>query len=384
MIYVMRTLIISLDRNILGLPGAFGDAAERHKLYGKYVDSLDIIVMNRGKAEVKKLSDEVRAYPTNSLSRFFYFWDAYKIGKKIYNKRKFDLVVCQDPFLTGLSGYLLKKKTGCKLIVHSHGDFFGNFYWLKENWFNFPFVLIGNFVIQRADAIRAVSKGVAENFIKMGFKREKIYQISTPVDLNKFSNYNKNKVQEIRKKYERKKIVFFVGRLVQAKNISLLIDSFQEALLEYKDAVLLIAGSGEQKQELEEKIKNEKLENNIFLLGAIDHNDLPSYYRVCDFFVLPSTNESFGKVLLEAAAAGKTSVASKTLGAQEIIKDGETGFIVPINDKNELKNKILKLLTGDELRKRMGDSARENAYNEYGFEKNTEKIINMWRKIANN
>lgn len=380
----MRTLIISLDRNILGLPGAFGDAAERHKLYGKYVDSLDIIVMNRGKAEAKKLSDEVRAYPTNSFSRFFYFWDAYKIGKKIYKKRQFDLVVCQDPFLTGLAGYLLKKKINCKLIVHSHGDFFGNFYWLKENWFNLPFIFIGNFVISRADAIRAVSRGVAENFIKMGLKKEKIYRISTPVDLNKFSDYNEEKVSEIRNNYKNKKIVFFVGRLVVAKNIALLIDSFRGVLSEYKEAVLLIAGSGEQKQELEEKIKNEKLDRSVFLLGAINHNDLPDYYRACDFFVLPSTNESFGKVLIEAAAAGKTSVASKTLGAQEIIKDGETGFIVSVNDKNELKDKILKLLTDDELRRKMGNSACENAYNEYGWEKNTNKIINMWREIANN
>jgi 1,2-diacylglycerol 3-alpha-glucosyltransferase len=376
----MRVLIISLDKNLLGIEGAFGDAQDRHKLYGKYVEQLDIIVFNTKLTECLKLDDNIKACPTNSKTRFHYVFDAVKVGRLLNKDKKIDLIVCQDPFLTGLAGVMLKRKTGAKLIIHSHGDFFGNWHWLKEDWFNLPLIIIGTFVIRGADAIRAVSKGVAKKFIEMGFKKNMVNRISTPVNLEKFSSFNNKKVEAIKGKYHHKKIVFFVGRLVQAKNISVLIDAFKDVLVKYNKAVLLIAGSGPQEAELKEKIKAEKLEDQVVLLGAIDHDDLPNYYKACNIFVLPSTNESFGKVLLEAAAAKKPSVASSTNGAQEIILEGETGFIVPIGDKDKLSNRMLKLLKDGHLAHSMGEKAHDHAYSEYGWKKNTEKIINMWKE----
>jgi 1,2-diacylglycerol 3-alpha-glucosyltransferase len=376
----MRVLIISLDKNLLGQEGAFGDAVDRHKLYGKYVDRLDIIVFNTKPTECLKIDNNIKACPTNSKTRFHYVFDAVKIGKSINADKKIDLIVCQDPFLTGLAGVILKKETGAKLIIHSHGDFFGNWHWLKEDWFNLPLVIIGRFVIKGADAIRAVSKGVAKKFIEMGFKKDMVHRISTPVNLEKFSNYDPKKVESIKEKYHHKKIIFFVGRLVQAKNIPVLIDAFRDVLNKYNKAVLLVAGSGPQEQELKEKIKEANLGDQIILLGAIDHDDLPNYYKACNIFVLPSTNESFGKVLLEAAAAKKPSVASSTNGAQEIIQEGETGFIVPIGDKDKLGKMILKLLEDGHLAHSMGEKAYSHAYSEYGWKKNTEKIINMWKE----
>ncbi len=376
----MRVLIISLDKNLLGQKGAFGDALDRHKLYGKYVERLDIIVFNTKPTECLKLDDNIKACPTNSKSRFHYVFDAIKVGRSLNKDKKIDLIVCQDPFLTGLAGVMLKKKTGAKLIIHSHGDFFGNWHWLKEDWFNLPLIIIGKFVIKGADAIRAVSSGVAKKFIKMGFKKSMVYRISTPVNLEKFSSFDNKKVEAIKKKYHHKKIVFFVGRLVQAKNIPVLINAFKDVLVKYNKAVLLIAGSGPQEKELKEKIRQEKLEDNVFLLGAAEHSDLPNYYKACSLFVLPSTNESFGKVLLEAAAAKKVSVASKTNGAQEIIEEGKTGFIVPISDKDKLLSRMLKLLEDGHLARSMGEKAYDRAYLEYGWKKNTEKIINMWKE----
>lgn len=373
--------MISLDRNLLGLKDAFGDATKRHVLYGEHVENLSIIVMNSGLAEKKIISDNVVAYPTNSSNRLMFFWDAYNLGKLIYNKEKFDLIVCQDPFLTGLAGLLLKRKTKSKLIVHCHGDFFGNFHWLKESWFNLLLLIIGKFVIRKVDAIRVVSAGIEKKFLKMGFDQKNIYRISTPVNLKQFSGFDEQKVKKIKDQYNGQKIILFVGRLVKAKNLDLLIETFADVLKQYKDAVLLLIGSGESQTELLEKIKAMNLQNNIFMQGAVNHDDLPNYYKACDFFVLPSTNESFGKVLLEAAAAKKPSVASRTLGAEEIIKEGGTGFIVDINNKEILAEKMLFLLKNDKIVLEMGEHAYKNAYEEYGWEKNTQKIINMWREV---
>ena len=379
----MKVLMISLDKNLLGLKGAFGDAIARHKVYGKYVESLDIIVMNKkniAQADNLKIAKNVKAYPTNSWSRFFYFWNAYRLGRKIFQKNNYDLIVCQDPFLTGLAGFLLKRKIKVKLIIHLHGDFLNNFYWFKENWFNPFLMLIGKFVIKKADTIRVVSQGILDKLVKIGIDKKKIYKISTPVDLEKFSKFNKEKVLEIKNKYENKKIILFVGRLVKSKNLLLLIDSFKQVLKEYQNTVLLIIGDGEQKEILNKEIEEKKLENEVFLLGAINHNELPNYYKASEFFVLPSTNESFGKVLIEASAMGKPSVVSDTVGAREIIQKNKTGFIVLINNKKELTEKILLLLKNKEKTREMGRRAYNYVFDNFSFQISVKKIIKMWEE----
>ena len=76
----MKVLIISLDKNLLGMDESFGDAEERHRLYGQKVSSIDIIVLNKNISKKHRISDNVIAYPTNSSSLFYFFWDAYKKG----------------------------------------------------------------------------------------------------------------------------------------------------------------------------------------------------------------------------------------------------------------------------------------------------------------
>ena len=131
----MNILMISLDKGLLG-KGQLGDVVERHIEYGKNVESLDIIVFAKHGHENFTLSTNVKAYPTNSRKKFFYPFDALRIAKTLFQKKKCDLIVTQDPFLTGFVGYKLKKNFGAKLLVHMHGDFFNNPSFSKENWKN--------------------------------------------------------------------------------------------------------------------------------------------------------------------------------------------------------------------------------------------------------
>lgn len=373
--------MISLDKGLLGGGNVLGDVVDRHKLYGDYVNSLDIVVMNTGKLDESKISEKVISYPTNSKSRFLYFLDAYKIALKIYKKNKFDLIVCQDPFLTGLTGVMLKRKTRAKLVVGLHGDFFSNKYWLKESWFNPMLFLIGRHVVKKADGVRAVSDKVVDDAFKIIKSKNRTYKISTPVNLEKMSAFNSDNIRKIKSRYNDKKIVIFVGRLVESKNLSLLLDSFSDVIKKYKDAVLLILGDGELKNDLMKKIKKDNLGLSVFLLGQVDHRLLSDFYKASEFSVLPSTNESFGKVLLEASSVKKTSISSDTVGGKEIIKDNETGFIVPINDKDALSKKMLTLLKNSKLCDKMGENAYNDIFNRYEYKKNVKKIIKMWRDV---
>lgn len=121
----------------------------------------------------------------------------------------------------------------------------------------------------------------------------------------------------------------FVGRLVAEKNLGMLIDAFSQ--LQCKNKRLVLVGNGDQRSNLENKVKELSLTNNVIFVG--ETNTPEKYYRGSHYFVIPSSYESFGQVVIEALSSGLpvigfSSIQGKTLTAiDELITDGETGFI---------------------------------------------------------
>ena len=188
----MRILMISTDRTLLSTDS--GDAFERHQEYTKKINQLDIIVFSKDKFK-KRSKDSLTVYPTNSTTKLNYVFDAFQKAKNIYFPDKFDLIVCQDPFLTGLTGWFLKKRFNVPLLIHFHGDFWDNKHWLRKPkkwwqwlWYNGLLLFLSKFIVDGADGIRVVSSGIRDKLIKSGVPKKKIRVIPTPVDLNKFEN----------------------------------------------------------------------------------------------------------------------------------------------------------------------------------------------------
>jgi len=281
-----------------------------------------------------------------------------------------------------LVGWLLKRKFKIPLLVHFHGDFWENEYWIKEKWYNFILLLLSKFIVKRADGIRVVSSGIKRKLIKAGTSKNKIRVIPTPVDLQKFEKCNPKKVNQIRKKYGNKKIVLFVGRLSKEKNLPMLIKAAFDVIRKNKDVIFLIIGKGKEKEKLLHQTSHLKLQKYVKFLGCLKHEELVNYYHACEFIVLPSFSESFGKVLLEAGASGKPAVATSTTGAKEIIIDGKTGFLVPINDKKSLAECIVKLLQDENLVYQMGQLAKKHILSKFNPEKTIQKMIRFWLDVG--
>ena len=351
--------MISIDKGLLG-KGQLGDVIERHKKYGEFVDKLDIIVFSKSGFEQYKISDKVTAYPTNSKSKLKYCRNGVNLGKKLFEQNKYDLIITQEPFLTGLVGHKLKKKFGSKLLVHFHGDFWQNKNWLKESKLNFIFLLISKFVVPRADAIRVMSQGQKDKLKKFG---DKVRVISTPVDLEKFL--------QVQPKYDNKKLVLHVGRYDKVKDFKTLLNSFKIVSDKFSEVEFVQVGAD---------LKN--IPNNLNIITESNTSPdvlVTKWYPNSDVVVSSSTSESFGKVLVEANACGKPVVSTATTGAKEIIKDGYNGYLVPIGDAKALADKILYLLNNPDIAKEMGENGRKLVKEKYGD--NTEKIINYWQEI---
>lgn len=359
--------MISSDKGLVGA-NPLGDVVERHKKYGEFTERLDIIVLTQRGRRFQKISDKVRAYPTNSLSKLNYYWDGLRAARDLGKGTKYDLIVTQDPFLTGLIGKRLKKEFGAKLLVHFHGDFKLNF-WIKA-------------VVKSADGIRVMSLGQKDRLLLGGIIEPKIRVISTPIDLERFQDFplarpeNAELIQHLIESAGGKKMILMVGRKDKVKDFETLFQAMRIIKeKEGRDRVgLRLAGNYHTSQ------LPKDLADCVSGIGGVNAADLPAYYYSSHITVLSSRSESFGKVLVEANACGRPVVATATTGAKEIIKDGYNGFLVPIGDARALAEKILKLLKDDKLRASMGENGRKLVREKFGG--NLEKVIAFWNDIV--
>lgn len=164
--------------------------------------------------------------------------------------------------------------------------------------------------------------------------------------------YNPNTYEQVVCNKPEEKLVFAAGRLTKAKGFDYLLKSWQLLEKDFPDWKLLIAGEGEEKEDLLE-MKRKKGLGSVEFIGSV--SNIESYYEKAAFFVLPSRNEGFGMVLIEAMAYGKpvVSFACKA-GPRDIITDGEDGFLVPTGNYREFAGKMRCLMESEELRRHMG------------------------------
>ena len=227
--------MVSADRWFID-DKAISDVKERHRKYGQHVDALDIIVQNTKRGSAYQLSNNVSVYPTNSFSKFAYIRDTERVYEKNLKEKKYDLIVTQDPFLTGLAGLQLKKRLKAKLLVHLHGDFLDNKEFLKERFINRWLIKIANHVLEHADALRVMSRGQKEKLISKGYAK-KIEVIATPVDIERFSSASPLSVKEW------PVIVVHVGRKDRVKDFDTLFNAMKIVFKERVDVGLYLVGN---------------------------------------------------------------------------------------------------------------------------------------------
>ena len=142
-----------------------------------------------------------------------------------------------------------------------------------------------------------------------------------------------------------KKVILYVGRLAEVKNLSLLLRIYQQVKKVEKDTVLLIVGNGPLWNKLHEESQQLGIEDSVFFAGKHEGLDLMAHYNLGDLFVLPSSYEPFGAVVNEALLAGCYVLCSNNAGATCLIKEKVNGDVFDIKDEKELLNKVLLWLS---------------------------------------
>jgi len=187
-------------------------------------------------------------------------------------------------------------------------------------------------------------------------------------------------------------VLLFVGGLDPAHHFKGLVELL-EALSEIQDKPwhLIVVGEGSLKQTYMANAERLGLSARVVFAGNVSDEDLPRYYRLADMHLFPSTGrgEAFGLVAAEAAASGTPSIASELPGVRTVVRDGDTGLLVPPGDVIELRKAILTLLEQPEVRRRFGLSARTHAEQHYDWgplmdrlEKTYESVLGQQSKRA--
>jgi len=301
----MKILMISIDRTLLSTRS--GDSFERHKEYAKRIGQLDIIVFSK-KGFKKAAGDSLTVYPTNSTTKLNYIWDTFQIAKNICFPNKFDLIVCQDPFLTGLAGWLLKKRFKIPLLVHFHGDFWENRYWLSKPkkwwhlfWYNRILLFLSRFLVDGADGIRVVSAGIKDKLIRGDVSENKIRVIPTPIDLEKFEKGDSKKVEKLRLGNKGYKTIINIGlRDASAKDYPTLFKTIDLVHDKYRNLAFCQIGSGIC---LQDKTR-ESVNLILTCVGEISQKELIDYYHASDVYVSSSWLRQQQRVLRKLLLTG--------------------------------------------------------------------------------
>jgi len=375
----MKVLMISTDRKILE---ENSEVRQTMIEYGSLAEELHVVVFTKRQSQISNLKSQnfgnIFIYPTNSWSKWLYVFSAVKIGEKILASDGQWLITSQDPFETGLAGYKLTKKSDIPLQLQIHTDFL-NPYFVQHSMLNRLRVKIAKFLIPRATCIRVVSERIKKSILgRLNLHGEvqppiivlpvfvdvkKIQEVSTRIDLHqKYPQFNF--------------IILIASRLTKEKNISLAIEAVKDLVKKYPKIGLIVVGDGPEKNNLKFKIKNLKLHDNVVFEPW--SNDLISYYKTCDVFLLTSNYEGYGRTAVEALASGSLVIMTDVGVAGDITKDGYNSLIVPVGDKIGLERAIEKMINDRALHAKLSLSSENLIYKMLSKKEYLEKLKKSW------
>jgi len=382
----LRVLSIGLDDTLLVDEAvARGDAAARQRRYAERLGRLDIVVFTRrasGLAQ-RELAPNVAAYPTNSRYNLFYVPDALRVSRRVQLDRgRMDLVIAQDPFLTGLAGYLLARRWGIGLNVQLFSSFFDNAQWLSERPINRLLNVLGKWVVRVADTVRVESPIEKQHLTTLGVPAERVWVIPILYNLERFAQVDGGAIRARYLDGPYTEMVLFVGRLAPEKDIPTLLRAVPRLADLCPGARIIIVGRGRKEDTLRQMAAELELGDRVVFVGGVRGEELPAYFHACDVFVLPSIYEGIPTVLVEAAAAGKPVVSTRTRNVDDVVVHEQTGLIIPVRDPTELASALARVLSDPARARRMGQAGCQLVHTRFSQERVLSDLTAMWVATA--
>ncbi|SCY49141.1 glycosyltransferase [Alkaliphilus peptidifermentans] len=264
-----------------------------------------------------------------------------------------------------LAGRLAAKLLGIKIVMTKH--------W-KQNPGNRQLIKLMSKGL--TNKIIAISDAVAVSLVKAGVPDKFIKVIHNGIDVESFQSLSEVDMRE-ELKIKTPIVIGMVARLEAEKDHKTFLKAAKLVLDNTRDVTFIVAGKGSMESELKEYGRELKIDKNVIFTGFVENiNEL---INILDISVLTSVNEAFGLVLAEGMILEKPIVATSLDSIQEVV--GEAGLYFTPGDAEGLANKMLKLITNDDMRLQLGKQGKDRVLKFFDSRVMVKKLEDTYRVL---
>jgi len=301
----------------------------------------------------------------------FYILSGLVQSIRFCRKEQFDLVHVHWPFPHGIWAYFAANLRGTPVVLTFHGA-------EQKKKKKFPFVkYFIRHAARHAQGLICNSNYTAGQLAGLaGIPVNSIHVIPFGATVS---------IRPCEKKADKPvKDILYVGRLIERKGVTYLLDALPK-IAERADVHLHIVGDGDRADELKQQVQQMGLSQQVSFHGVVSNEQLEQLYRDADVFVLPSIvdgrgdTEGLGIVLVEALAFRTPVVACDVGGISDVIRNGETGILVPEKDAEALAAAVLQLLDNPELALRLVNAGMAHAQSYFDWNRIIDSLSQVYR-----
>lgn len=272
----------------------------------------------------------------------------------------------------GILGRQMAKKKDVKIMTTLHGTditVLGYDHTLRNGI---------KFGIEQSDLVTSVSNALAQQTYDIVQPDKDIVTIYNFVRETEFETKHDDSLKSYYNIHPDEKVLIHVSNFRKVKRIDTIIDTFAKVRAE-QPAKLLLLGDGPELMDMKAKAHEMNLQDDILFLGKQDW--VSEFYQMADLVLLLSEKESFGLTLLEAMKTGVVPIGSNAGGIKEVIKHGETGYIVDVGDSDAASRYALKLLNNPELYQRLQHNMLADIEQRFGSELITDQYEYYYQQL---
>lgn len=255
------------------------------------------------------------------------------------------LIIAYEYSVPSLIALLYSRLSGCQLMIwsemteHTDMNLSDNQESMRKN------------IIPHVDGFIGTSHAACDNFRRRGIPTGKVFLAP--------QTYVSTQFIDAQTKMPHPPTIIYTGYLSERKGVIYLVHAFVDVIKQLPTAKLLLIGEGHERDNIQHIINQHNLSDNIQLIGFIEPDDITEYYAKGDIFVLPSLEDTFAVVAVEAIAAGLTLICSLYAGFSSHMTHEQDGLIIDPKNHSQLVDSMLRLLLSPELRAKLNRNAQK-------------------------
>jgi glycosyltransferase involved in cell wall biosynthesis len=382
----LRVLSLGFTRDLWAPPSqASSDSRERLCAYAEHLDAYHVVAHSLRAHRLPsplRIGPTLVAHATNGRSAAGSWLGLMAVAERLRGER-FDLVQSQDPLFTGSAGHRVARRLRLPHNVCVYGGNPFDPQWRAESPVHRLAAPLARYVLRHAAGVQVDGSRTRASLLGAGLPAPVVaIKPMVPHDLELFLRAEADPVLRRELAGAEGAVALFVGRLAPQKDFDLLLEVMARLAPLHPGLRLACVGDGPERPRVVAKTRARGLADRVAWLGARPRSEVARLMAACDVLVLTSRYEGFARVIMEAAAAARPVVTTDVSGADDGIRNGVTGRVVPVGDAQAFADAVSDLLRDPARAAAMGRAGRELIQELAAREGSPRRQIEVWEAVV--